>query len=88
MNSEKPEITIARAALRGFFDDPEGFAKMDSVRQKMAVEAVTKKIAETLWATEKHQGDIDWPSSCVKAGRTTGCEFCSDKCPDERKIEK
>jgi hypothetical protein len=72
MKNEKPEVAIA-------------------VRQKMAVEAVAKKIAETLWVTEKRQGDIDWPSHCVKAGRAiagrmTGCELCSDKCPNERKI--
>ncbi len=57
MKNEKPEVAIARAALRGFFDDSEGFAKMDSVRQKMAVEAVAKKIKEILPATESSQNE-------------------------------
>lgn len=39
-------VKIAREALRGFFDDFSGFERMETLRQKQAIERVEKKLQD------------------------------------------
>ncbi len=42
--NQKLAIELAQEALRGFFDDPTGFDRMDSLRREAAIERVQKHL--------------------------------------------
>jgi hypothetical protein len=44
MTTKEQAVVLAREALRGFFDDATGFEKMDTKRQKLAIERVEMKL--------------------------------------------
>jgi hypothetical protein len=54
---------LAQAALRGYFNAPDGFNKLDSANRKRAIESVEKVLSDqTDQVTKFDKNESDWES--------------------------